>query len=73
MLRAPFTTVRLRRDSARRLSDVARLAEVPLCDVPRLLVAALGGPDAAALAVLRYRADSFAASGDVSGDAGRPQ
>ena len=71
MLKGPFTTVRVRRDSARRLSDVARLAEVPVCDVPRLLVASLGGPDAAALAVLRYRADAFAERGDAGGDTER--
>ena len=64
MLRGPFTTVRVRRESGRRLSDVSRLAGVPVCDVPAWLVRALGGPDGAALAVLHARAAALGLHGD---------
>ena len=68
MLRGPYTTVRVRRESGRRLSDVSRLTGVPVCDTVAWLIRAMGGPSAAALAVLHARAAALGLHGDPDAD-----
>ena len=59
MLKGPFTTVRVRRESGRLLSRVAQLSGVPVADCPAAVIEALGGADRAAAELLRRRVDAL--------------
>ena len=55
MLKDPYRTVRVRKESGRLLSHVSHLSGLPVADVPAAVIEALGGVDRAAAEVLRRR------------------
>ena len=54
-LQGDWTSVRMRKKSARALSETARLSDVPVADVGDRLVQAVGGPEQAAHLVMLWR------------------
>ena len=69
MLRDPYRTVRVRRESGRLLSHVSHLSGVPVADVPAAVIAARGGPERAAAELLRRRAAALGLGDAVKGAA----